>query len=63
MVSIYQSNVDDALIFKASYHALREYRSHYSHRTLQYIAIIIGLVMNPGGEKGAGTYACGLTRT
>jgi hypothetical protein len=46
MVSIYQSSVDDALLLKASYHAFREYKSHYSHRTLQYTVIIIGLVMN-----------------
>jgi hypothetical protein len=46
MVSIYQSSVDDALMFKASYRAFLEYRSHYFPRTLQYIVIIIDLVMN-----------------
>jgi hypothetical protein len=46
MVSIYQSSVDDALMFKVSYRAFQEYRSHYSPRTLQYVVIIIGLVMN-----------------
>jgi hypothetical protein len=46
LVSIYQSSVEDPLMFMVSYHAFREYRSHYSPRTLQYIVIIIGLVMN-----------------
>jgi predicted membrane channel-forming protein YqfA (hemolysin III family) len=46
MVSIYQSSVEVALMINISYHAFREYRSHYSLRTLQYIVIIIALVMN-----------------
>jgi hypothetical protein len=46
MVSIYQSCVEVALMFKVSYHALREYKSHYSLRTHQYTVIVIGLVMN-----------------
>jgi predicted membrane channel-forming protein YqfA (hemolysin III family) len=46
MVSIYQSSVEVAFMFKVSYHAFREYRSHYSLRTLKYVVIIIGLVMN-----------------
>jgi hypothetical protein len=46
MVSIYQSSVEVVLMFKVSYRAIREYRSHYSLRTLQYAVIIICLVMN-----------------
>jgi predicted membrane channel-forming protein YqfA (hemolysin III family) len=46
MVSIYQSSVKVAFMFMVTYHAFREYRPHYSLRTLQYVVIIIGLVMN-----------------
>jgi hypothetical protein len=46
MVSIYQSSVEVALMFKVSYRAFWEYRSYHSFRTLQYAVIIIGLVMN-----------------
>jgi hypothetical protein len=46
MVLVYQSSVEDALMLKASYRALREYRSHYFRRPLQNTVIIKGQVMN-----------------